>query len=115
MPSGWKPGMPIGIGDIAIVPPGWKPGDPVPLPPVVDVPVGWKPGDAVVLPKPAKEAVPMVQKPIVSNAPEPIQVNFVQLDINPDQDDYSSEYSNDVGCSEEDDEERELGVRISVG
>ncbi|ERM98970.1 mediator of RNA polymerase II transcription subunit 4 [Amborella trichopoda] len=105
MPSGWKPGMPIEIGDIPSVPPGWKPGDPVPLPHVVEVPAGWKPGDAVVLPKPAEETVPMVQKQIVSNAPEPIQVKFVQLDINPDQDDYSSEYSSDVGSSEEDDEE----------
>ncbi|KAL4189399.1 hypothetical protein AMTRI_Chr08g165240 [Amborella trichopoda] len=105
MPSGWKPGMPIEIGDVPIVPPGWKPGDPVPLPPVVEVPAGWKPGDAVVLPKHAEETVPMVQKPLVNNAPEPIQVKFVQLDINPDQDDYSSEYSSDVGSSEEDDEE----------
>ncbi|XP_031493478.1 mediator of RNA polymerase II transcription subunit 4 [Nymphaea colorata] len=101
IPSGWQPGMPIELpSDIPIVPPGWKPGDPVPLPPVVEVPLGWKPGDAVVLPK--EEVPQMPPKPIgVPGAQEPIQVRFVQLDINPDQDEYSSEYSSDEGSSED--------------
>eukprot|EP01018_Ginkgo_biloba_P002604 Gb_12525 [translate_table: standard] len=112
MPAGWRPGMPIELpGGLPLVPPGWKPGDPVPLPPVMEIPAGWKPGDAVVLPKPEEPAPAPVPAPPKSVAPaganaEPIQVRYVQLDINPDmQDEYSSEYSSEEGSSEEEDED----------
>jgi len=103
VPPGWKPGMPI---ELPVMPPGWKPGDPVPLPPAMEVPAGWKPGDAVVLPKP-EEAVqaPPLRPPALARPAEPIQVQYVQLDINPDmQDEYSSEYTSEEGSSEEEDD-----------
>ncbi|XP_010267723.1 PREDICTED: mediator of RNA polymerase II transcription subunit 4 [Nelumbo nucifera] len=97
IPSGWRPGMPVELpADLPVPPPGWKPGDPVTLPPL----------DALVGPNKGEDQPP---RPAVSQmppkAPEPIQVRYVQLDINPDQDDYSSDYSSDVGSSEEDDED----------
>ncbi|XP_043701647.1 mediator of RNA polymerase II transcription subunit 4 [Telopea speciosissima] len=99
VPSGWRPGMPVELPtDMPLVPPpGWKPGDPVPLPSL----------DSIVLPGNREEQQP---RPVVPQmpppkAPEPIQVRHVQLDINPDEDDASSDYSSDMGSSEEDDED----------
>ncbi|KAF9593409.1 hypothetical protein IFM89_022688 [Coptis chinensis] len=94
VPSGWQPGMPVELpSGLPLPPPGWKPGDPIPLPPM-----------AALAPK-AEEQQPRPVTQMPPRAPEPIQVQFVQLDINPDQDEYSSEYSSDVGSSEEDDED----------
>lgn len=103
VPPGWRPGMPI---ELPVMPPGWKPGDPVPLPPAMEVPAGWKPGDAVVLPKPEEGVQAPPLKPAALARPaEPIQVRYVQLDINPDmQDEYSSEYTSEEGSSEEEDD-----------
>lgn len=99
VPSGWRPGMPVELpSDLPPVPPGWKPGDPIPLPPF----------ENLVGPNKDEGQRPVVQMPgtqLPAKAPEPIQVRFVQLDINPDQDEYSSDYSSDVGSSEEDDED----------
>ncbi|XP_052174109.1 mediator of RNA polymerase II transcription subunit 4 [Diospyros lotus] len=93
VPSGWKPGMPVELpSDLPIVPPpGWKPGDPVPLPPLdaLPVPAGRVEGQP---PRP----VPAQGLP---KAPEPIQVRHVQLDI----DDDSSDYSSDTGSSDDED------------
>ena len=101
------------------MPPGWKPGDPIPLPPGFELPAlpqGWKPGDAVVLPPSSSLAKPSdlqgVLKPTPSTvAPPPvansgiIQVPFVQLDLNPElEEDYGSEYSDDDGSSDEDED-----------
>ncbi|XP_077237050.1 hydroxyproline-rich glycoprotein family protein [Tasmannia lanceolata] len=101
VPSGWRPGMPVELpSDLPLVPPpGWKPGDPVSLPPL----------DALAgLPNKGEEQRPAINQmpgaPLAPKAPEPIQVRFVQLDINPDQDEYSSDYSSEVGSSEEDEE-----------
>lgn len=97
VPPGWRKGMPVELPtELPPVPPGWKPGDPVTLP-LDGVVVGNKgdesqlggvPGVLVGQPKP----------------PEAIQVKYVQLDINPEQDDYSSDYSSEVGSSEEDED-----------
>lgn len=93
VPSGWKPGMPVELpSDLPILPPpGWKPGDPVPLPPL----------DALAVPGRAAEQLPPRPIPAqgVPKAPEPIQVRHVQLDI----DDDSSDYSSDVGSSDDED------------
>lgn len=88
VPSGWKPGMPVELpSDLPILPPpGWKPGDPVPLPPLD---VGRAADQLPPRPIPAQG---------VPKAPEPIQVRHVQLDI----DDDSSDYSSDDGSSDED-------------
>ncbi|KAK9160160.1 hypothetical protein Syun_006501 [Stephania yunnanensis] len=96
VPSGWRPGMPVELpADLPILPPpGWKPGDPVPLPPL----------DSLV-PKKNEELQQRPVAPVPPKGPEPIQVRFVQLDINPDQDEYSSDYSSEVGSSEDDDED----------
>ncbi|KAF8396643.1 hypothetical protein HHK36_018267 [Tetracentron sinense] len=97
-PSGWRPGMPVELPkDLAMVPPpGWKLGDPVPLPPM----------DSIAVPSRGEEQQPRpVAAQVPPRAPEPIQVRFVQLDINPDQEEYSSDYSSDVGSSEEEDED----------
>ncbi|KAG9443387.1 hypothetical protein H6P81_014727 [Aristolochia fimbriata] len=85
MPVGWRPGMPI------VLSPDWKPSDPFPLPPL----------DGLVAPasKEVDEQRPVVPM-AVPKAPEPIQVRYVQLDINPDQDEYSSDYSSS-GSSED--------------
>lgn len=102
VPPGWKKGMPVELPlDLPLVPPGWKPGDPVPLPPLEGVVVGNKGEEQRVV------GVPLLPGllPPQPKAPEPIQVKYVQLDINPDQDEYSSDYSSEVGSSEEDDEE----------
>ncbi|XP_073012377.1 mediator of RNA polymerase II transcription subunit 4 [Typha latifolia] len=95
VPPGWRKGMPIELPiELPPVPPGWKPGDPITLP-LDGVVVGNKVEEQRI---PGVPAGP-------PKAPEPIQVKYVQLDINPDQDEYSSDYSSDVGSSEEDDED----------
>ncbi|KAJ4977582.1 hypothetical protein NE237_008362 [Protea cynaroides] len=98
VPSGWRPGMPVELPtDLPLVPPpGWKPGDPVPLPPMDSI---TSKREEQQQPRPI---VPQMPPPRV---PEPIQVRHVQLDINPDEDDSSSDYSSDMGSSEEDDED----------
>ncbi|MQL90493.1 hypothetical protein Taro_023084 [Colocasia esculenta] len=102
VPPGWKKGMPIQLpSDLPPMPPGWKPGDPVPLPPFNDL-LGAARGEEQRVAAPS--TLPAVQVPL-PRAPEVIQVKRVQLDINPDEDDYSSEYSSEVGSSDEDDEE----------
>ncbi|XAR64799.1 hypothetical protein NMG60_11008638 [Bertholletia excelsa] len=84
VPSGWKPGMPVELpSDLPIVPPpGWKPGDPVPLPPLDALPVSGQ------IEEQPPRHVPAQGLP---KAPEPIQVRHVQLDIDDDSSDYSSE------------------------
>ncbi|CDP19144.1 unnamed protein product [Coffea canephora] len=92
VPSGWKPGMPVELpSDLPILPPpGWKPGDPVALPPLDSLPV----------PPRIEEQQPQhIPPPMLTKAPEPIQVLHVQLDI----DDDSSDYSSDVGSSDSED------------
>lgn len=89
VPSGWQPGMPVELpSDLPMPPPGWKPGDPIPLPPF-----GALPPKAELQQRPAARMQP--------KAPEPIQVEFVQLDINQDDD---TTDSSEVESSEEDDE-----------
>ncbi|KAF5198978.1 Mediator of rna polymerase ii transcription subunit [Thalictrum thalictroides] len=94
-PPGWKIGMPVELqglpSDLPPPPPGWKIGDPIPLPPT-----------GAFAPK-ADELPPRPVAHMPLKAPEPIQVRFVQLDINPDQDDDSSDYT--TGESSEEDEE----------
>lgn len=95
VPSGWKPGMPVELpNDFPILPPpGWKPGDPVPLPPL----------ESIAVPPRVEEQPPRTTvAPPPQRGPEPIQVRHVQLDIL-DQDDDSSDYSSDVGSSEDED------------
>ncbi|KAK1326141.1 Mediator of RNA polymerase II transcription subunit 4 [Acorus calamus] len=87
VPPTWMKGLPDGFPK---VPKGWKPGDPVPLPPL-------EPTAKV------EERPPVVTAPRAPPPPEVIQVRHVQLDI--DQDEYSSDYSSEVGSSEEDDED----------
>lgn len=102
VPPGWKKGMPVELPpELPLVPPGWKPGDPVPLPLLEGVVVGNKAEEQRV------GGLPLLSGllPPQPKAPEPIQVKYVQLDINPDQDEYSSDYSSEVGSSEDDDEE----------
>ncbi|KAL3536319.1 hypothetical protein ACH5RR_004780 [Cinchona calisaya] len=92
VPSGWKPGMPVELpSDLPILPPpGWKPGDPVALPPL----------DSLPIPPRIEEQQPRpIAPPMLTKAPEPIQVRHVQLDI----DDDSSDYSSDVGSSDSED------------
>lgn len=102
VPAGWKKGMPVELPmELPPVPPGWKPGDPVPLPPLEGILIGNKGEEQRVSGVPLLPGL-LAPQPRV---PEPIQVKYVQLDINPDQDDYSSDYSSEVGSSEEDDEE----------
>lgn len=90
VPSGWKPGMPVELpSDLPILPPpGWKPGDPIALPPL----------DSLQIPPRIEEQPGRLNPPAVlsKGPPEPIQVRHVQLDI----DDDSSEYSSDVGSSD---------------
>ncbi|XP_051114924.1 mediator of RNA polymerase II transcription subunit 4 [Andrographis paniculata] len=90
VPSGWKPGMPVELpSDLPILPPpGWKPGDPVTLPPV----------DPHALPPRVEDQKSRAVGPPKA-APEPIQVRHVQLDIEDD----SSDYSSDVGSSDSED------------
>ncbi|KAL6987456.1 Mediator of RNA polymerase II transcription subunit 4 [Sarracenia purpurea var. burkii] len=92
VPSGWKPGMPVELpSDLPIVPPpGWKPGDPIPLPPLDALPVPGRVEEQPPRPIPA-QGLPKV--------PEPIQVRHVQLDI----DDDSSDYSSEMGSSDDED------------
>ncbi|CAA0818818.1 Mediator of RNA polymerase II transcription subunit 4 [Striga hermonthica] len=100
IPSGWRPGMPVELpSDLPMVPPppGWKPGDPVPMPPLdLLPPVGRGPleEEAVRQPRPV---VPPVGP--IGRGPEPIQVRHVQLDIEDD----SSDYSSDEGSSDSED------------
>lgn len=83
-----RPGMPLELlRELPPMPPGWKPGDPVPL-------------EALVGPKKDEEQIPLQPKLL-----ETITVKPVSLDINPEHDEYSSDYSSDVGSSEEDDED----------
>ncbi|GFQ03883.1 mediator of RNA polymerase ii transcription subunit 4 [Phtheirospermum japonicum] len=93
IPSGWKPGMPVELpSDLPILPPlGWKPGDPISLPPL----------DAVPVPPARAEEQQMrpVPPPGLGRGPEPIQVRHVQLDIEDD----SSDYSSDGASSESED------------
>ncbi|PSS35010.1 Mediator of RNA polymerase II transcription subunit like [Actinidia chinensis var. chinensis] len=92
VPSGWRPGMPVELpSDLPIVPPpGWKLGDPVPLPPL----------DALPVPGRVEEPPPRpIPAPGIPKAPEPIQVQHVQLNI----DDDSSDYSSDMGSSDDED------------
>lgn len=95
VPSGWKPGMPVELPSLPIMPPpGWKPGDPVPLPPLDSLPI------------PSRAEEQLARLPTghgLQKAPEPIHVPHVQLDINLDQDDDSSDDSSDVGSSEDED------------
>lgn len=90
------PGMQL---PIIVPPPGWKPGDPVPLPEeALAVPPGWKPGDPVPLPEIERKVVGR----FMERVPEVIQVAPVRLDIS---DEGSSDYSSDVGSSDEDDDD----------
>ncbi|KAL8504561.1 hypothetical protein ACS0TY_015939 [Phlomoides rotata] len=92
IPPGWKPGMPVELpNDLPILPPpGWKPGDPVTLPPL----------DSLALPPRAEEQQSRPGPPPgLPKAPEPIQVRHVQLDIEDD----SSDYSSDVASSDSED------------
>ncbi|PHT54333.1 Mediator of RNA polymerase II transcription subunit 4 [Capsicum baccatum] len=83
VPSGWKPGMPVELPtDLPLPPPGWKPGDPIALPPM----------DSLSLPPKAEEAPGRPVPPAgLPRMPEPIQVRHVQLDIEDDSSDYSSD------------------------
>ncbi|KAE9446314.1 hypothetical protein C3L33_21789, partial [Rhododendron williamsianum] len=92
VPSGWKPGMPVELpSDLPIVPPpGWKPGDPVPLPPLDSLSVPGRVEEQPARPIPAQG---------LPKAPETVQVRHVQLDI----DDDSSDYSRDMGSSDDED------------
>lgn len=92
VPSGWKPGMPVELpSDLPIVPPpGWKPGDPVPLPPLGSLSIPGRVEEQPPRPIPAQG---------LPKAPETIQVRHVQLDI----DDDSSDYSSDMGSSDDED------------
>ncbi|KAG1359441.1 mediator of RNA polymerase II transcription subunit 4 [Cocos nucifera] len=100
VPPGWRKGMPIELpSELPPPPPGWKPGDPITLP-LDGVVVGNREEQRVG----GIPGMPGVPAP-PPKASEAIQVKYVQLDINPDQDDYSSDYSSDVGSSEEDDED----------
>ncbi|CAA6663234.1 unnamed protein product [Spirodela intermedia] len=101
VPPGWKKGMPIELPiGFPPIPPGWKPGDPIPLPPLNEL-IGAARGEEQRVVPPALSAAQMPP----ARAPEVIQVKRVQLDINPDEDEYSSEYSSEVGSSDEDDED----------
>lgn len=90
IPSGWKPGMPVVLPtDLPILPPpGWKPGDPISLPPLDSLPAPPRMED--------QQSRPVPPPGILS---EPIQVRHVQLDI----DDDSSDYSSDEGSSDDED------------
>ncbi|KAI3447626.1 hypothetical protein Pfo_004291 [Paulownia fortunei] len=92
IPSGWKPGMPVELpSDLPILPPpGWKPGDPVTLPPLDSLPVP---------PRVEEQQLRPIPPPGLVKAPEPIQVRHVQLDIEDD----SSDYSSDVASSDSED------------
>ncbi|CAA2972385.1 mediator of RNA polymerase II transcription subunit 4-like [Olea europaea subsp. europaea] len=92
VPSGWKPGMPVELPtDLPILPPsGWKPGDPVALPPFDSLPVP---------PRAEEQQTRPVPPPGLTKVPESIQVRHVQLDIEDD----SSDYSSDVGSSDSED------------
>ncbi|KAL0316267.1 UNVERIFIED_CONTAM: Mediator of RNA polymerase II transcription subunit [Sesamum radiatum] len=92
VPSGWKPGMPVELpSDLPILPPpGWKPGDPITLPPLDSLPAPARADEQQLRPVPP---------PGLAKAPEPIQVRHVQLDIEDD----SSDYSSDVGSSDSED------------
>lgn len=100
VPPGWRKGMPVELpSELPPPPPGWKPGDPITLP-LDGVVIGNREEQRIG----GVPGMPGVPAP-PPKAPEAIQVKYVQLDINPDQDDYSSDYSSDVGSSEEDDED----------
>uniref|UniRef100_A0A7N0R8E9 Mediator of RNA polymerase II transcription subunit 4 n=1 Tax=Kalanchoe fedtschenkoi TaxID=63787 RepID=A0A7N0R8E9_KALFE len=93
IPAGWKPGMPVELPtDIPLPPPGWKPGDPITLPPMGPVSVPSRTDE--------QQPRPVSSHPGLHKAPEPIQVRYVNLDI--DQDDDSSDYSSSEASSDED-------------
>ncbi|XP_051146868.1 mediator of RNA polymerase II transcription subunit 4-like [Andrographis paniculata] len=90
VPSGWKPGMPVELPSYLPIlpPPGWKPGDLITLPPVDSLAAG-----------PARAEEPKLRPVAKAAPPEPIQVRHVQLDIEDD----SSDYSSDAGSSDSED------------
>lgn len=92
VPSGWKPGMPVELpSDLPILPPpGWKPGDPITLPPLDSLSALARAEEQQQRPAPP---------PGMLRPPEPIQVRHVQLDIEDD----SSDYSSDGGSSDSED------------
>ncbi|XP_042018434.1 mediator of RNA polymerase II transcription subunit 4-like [Salvia splendens] len=87
-PPGWKPGMPVELPiDLSALPPpppGWKPGDPLP------------PLDALPLLPRVEEQPRSGPPPGLVKAPEPIQVQHVQLDI---EDDNGEDFSSDDASS----------------
>ncbi|KAL3646723.1 hypothetical protein CASFOL_009267 [Castilleja foliolosa] len=99
IPSWWKPGMKVDLPsdlprDLPILPPpppGWKPGDPISLPPL----------DAVPAPPARVEEQQMrpVLPPGFGRGQDSIQVRHVQLDI----EDNSSDYSSDGSSSDSED------------
>ncbi|GER57305.1 mediator of RNA polymerase II transcription subunit [Striga asiatica] len=100
VPSGWKPGMPVELpSDLPMVPPppGWKPGDPIPLPPLELVPPVGRGAMEEEVVRQARPVGPPVGP--IGRGPEPIQVRHVQLDIEDD----SSDYSSDEGSSDSED------------
>lgn len=102
VPPGWKKGMPIELPiGFPPIPPGWKPGDPIPLPLLNELKGAARGEEQRVAIPPALSTAQMPPP----RAPEVIQVKRVQLDINPDEDEYSSDYSSEVGSSDEDDED----------
>ncbi|KAL7243564.1 hypothetical protein ACSBR1_015877 [Camellia fascicularis] len=92
IPSGWKPGMPVELpSDLPMMPPHeWKPGEPVPLPPLDTLSVAGRIEEQQPRPIPA-QGIPKV--------PEPIHVRHVEFDI----DDDGSDYSSDMGSSDDED------------
>ena len=95
VPSGWPKGLPKDVL-LPVPPPGWKPGDPIEL-----LPGGILPGVKPDEPRPSV-LMPVGVQPMMPRAQEPIQVAPVSLDISGSS---SSEYSSDVGSSDEDDED----------
>ncbi|KAL7212843.1 hypothetical protein ACSBR2_015521 [Camellia fascicularis] len=92
IPSGWKPGMPVELpSDLPMMPPHeWKPGEPVPLPPLDTLSVAGRIEEQQPRPIPA-QGIPKV--------PEPIHVRHFEFDI----DDDGSDYSSDMGSSDDED------------
>ncbi|KAL7220363.1 hypothetical protein ACSBR2_013277 [Camellia fascicularis] len=92
IPSGWKPGMLVELpSDLPMMPPlARKSGDPIPLPPSDTFPIAGR----------IEEQQPrLIPAQGIPKVPEPIQVRHVQLDI----DDDSSDYSSDMESSDDED------------
>eukprot|EP00253_Pinus_taeda_P011814 PITA_11814 len=102
VPAGWKPGDPVSLPSDIDIPANWKLGDSRSLPPGMEFPADRTPGDA--LPPPKPDYAPAPPMPVAPARPvEVIQVEHVQLDINPGlSDEESSEYSTEENSSEED-------------